>query len=98
MDLEGLLRNTDDYHKPEKCTECGGRMDYKGLGEYKCSDCNHIDYDDYGKVRLFLEKNPGANIIRAEAATGVPQRLIKQMIKEGRFAVGGRRVNDPKGE
>lgn len=98
MDLEGLLKLTDDYNKPEKCSKCGGRMKYTGLGEYKCEGCGIVDYDDYGKVRVFLEKNPGANIVQTEAMTGVPQRLIKQMIKEGKFAISGRRVNDSEGE
>ena len=40
----------------EKCQECGGtRIEYKGVGEYKCEDCGLLMYNDYGKVRLYLE-------------------------------------------
>ena len=45
----------DMYHIPRVCTECGGVMIFKGVGEYHCEECGAVDYDDYGKVRGYIE-------------------------------------------
>lgn len=60
----------DRYHVPNTCPECGGEMVYKGVGEYQCEQCKAVVYDDYGKVRLYVEQHPGATIADTEAATG----------------------------
>ena len=75
-----------DEHKPEYCPSCGAPVTYKGLGEYACDVCHYICYDDYGKVRVYLEKHPGANIVQISTQTGVSKQLIKKMVKENRFA------------
>lgn len=77
----------DQYHTPRVCKECGGVMIFKGVGEYRCEDCGAEDYDDYGKVRRYIEANRGATAAQAEMATGVSQRTIRQMLKEGRLEV-----------
>lgn len=77
----------DDYHVPQICKECGGVMIFKGVGEYQCEKCKAIDYDDYGKVRNYVEKHRGANAAEVEAATHVTQRAIRHMLKEGRLQV-----------
>ncbi len=77
----------DVYHIPRFCTECGGVMVFKGVGEYHCEDCNSVAYDDYGKVRLFLEEKPGANAIEVEEGTGVSQKTIRLMLRESRLQV-----------
>lgn len=77
----------DEYHIPRVCKECGGVMVFKGVGEYRCEECGELEYDDYGKVRLFLEKKPGANAVEVEKETGVPQKSIRQMLKESRLQV-----------
>lgn len=74
-----------DYNIPKACTICGGVMVYKGVGEYQCEDCKELDYDDYGKTRLYIETHKGATTTEIEAATGVKQRTIRAMLKEGRF-------------
>lgn len=75
------------YHIPKFCTECGGVMIFKGVGEYRCEECNRLEYDDYGKVRLFLERNRGATAVEIENATGVKQKTIRLMLKESRLEV-----------
>ena len=50
----------DAYNIPRVCKECGGVMVFKGVGEYRCEDCGVVDYDDYGKVRCYIESNKGA--------------------------------------
>lgn len=96
MNLEGLLRD-NEYKKPYACSKCGGKLTYVGLGEYRCEICRGIEYDDYGKVRIFLERNPGANIVQTQAATGVSQHLIERMIREGKFEAVGL-ISNQKGE
>lgn len=83
----GMLEIPDTYHMPRVCTECGGVMIFKGVGEYHCEDCGKVAYDDYGKVRLYLEKNPGANLMKLEQETGVSQKTIRQMLRESRIQV-----------
>ncbi|MDE7269734.1 MAG: hypothetical protein K2N81_04600 [Acetatifactor sp.] len=77
----------DYYHVPCKCAECGGVMVFKGVGEYHCEDCGAVDYDDYGKVRLYLEDHKGANAVEVESETGVSQKSIRQMLRESRLQV-----------
>lgn len=84
MDSLNLL---DIYHVPRICKDCGGVMVFKGVGEYHCEDCGSVAYDDYGKVRLYLERNPGANAVAIEADTGVSQKSIRLMLKESRLQV-----------
>lgn len=77
----------DDYHIPRTCEKCGGVMIFKGVGEYHCEDCGTVAYDDYGKVRLYIEQHRGATAAEIESAIGVPQRTIRLMLKEGRLEV-----------
>ena len=84
MDIFGAL---DVYHIPRVCKECGGVMIFKGVGEYRCEDCNAVDYDDYGKVRLYIEANRGATAAEIEGAVGVSQRTIRRLLKDGRIEI-----------
>lgn len=77
----------DTYHIPRTCAECGGVMIYKGVGEYRCEDCNRLDFDDYGKVRLYIEQHKGATALEIEAGTGVSQKTIRQMLRESRLQI-----------
>lgn len=84
--MEAFLSN-DKYHIPKVCKHCRGVMVYQGVGEYRCEDCNEIDYDDYGKVRNYIEKHKGATAAQIEAAIGVSQRVIMRLLKDGRLQV-----------
>lgn len=86
--MEGRLRSItlEDNH-PTYCKHCGGVLVYKGLGEYRCELCNERDYDDYGKVRNFLDEHRGANVAEISSATGVTHKSIRTMIKDNRFEV-----------
>lgn len=77
----------DVYHVPRLCKECGGVMVYEGVGEYRCEDCSYLDYDDYGKVRLFIEKHRGATAVEIESYTGVSQRIIRKLLRDGRIEI-----------
>lgn len=87
---ENLVRSLMDmngYNRPVYCQECGGFMIFKGVGEYRCEDCGCLDYDDYGKVRNYLEKHAGATTAEVSDATGVTQKAIREMLKESRLEI-----------
>lgn len=75
------------YNRPTYCDKCGGVMVFKGVGEYRCEKCGYLDYDDYGKVRNYIEKHMGANAAQASKATGVSQKAIREMLKESRLEI-----------
>lgn len=77
----------DDIKRPMICVECGGILVYKGIGEYVCEECGKAEYDDYGKVRNYLEKHRGANVAEISDATGVSHKSIRDMIKDKRFEI-----------
>ncbi len=62
-------------------------MVFKGVGEYQCEGCGAVDYDDYGKVRRYIEEHRGATAAQIEGAIGISQRTIRQMLKDGRIEV-----------
>jgi tRNA(Ile2) C34 agmatinyltransferase TiaS len=73
--------------RPTICADCEGIMIFQGLGQYKCEKCGGIEYDDYGKVREFIEEHPGANVAQISENTGVSRKSINKMIKEERFEI-----------
>lgn len=77
----------DSYNRPANCSVCGGIMLFKGVGEYACEDCKKVEFDDFGKVRLFIESHKGSNAAQIEEGTGVKQRAIRQMLREQRLEV-----------
>lgn len=76
-----------DPSVPTSCKECGGEIEYMGLGSYKCKECGHMMYDDYGKVRNYLDAHKGATQAEVSFETGVSQHKIRQMIKEEKFEI-----------
>lgn len=87
MERINILEGLDVYNRPQICTECGGVMIFKGCGEYRCEKCRHIDYDDYGKVRNYVEKHHGVTAAQAAEATGVKQKTIRTMLRESRLEI-----------
>ncbi len=83
----GNLGSIELYNIPRVCKMCGGVMVFKGVGEYQCEDCEFVDYDDYGKVRMYIEEHRGANAAQIEEAVGVSQRTIRRLLKDGRIEV-----------
>ena len=62
-------------------------MVFKGLGEYRCEDCGELAYDDYGKVRNYIDEHKGATALQVEEATGVTQKVIRRLLRDGRLEV-----------
>lgn len=85
--LKKGLMDLANYNRPTICAECGGIMVFKGVGEYECEDCGGLAYDDYGTVRNYIEKHPGATSAQVSEATGVTQKSIRDMLKEERLEI-----------
>ncbi|MBO4981438.1 MAG: hypothetical protein J6C84_06030 [Lachnospiraceae bacterium] len=82
-----MIDFVDYYHIPATCKICGGVMVFVGVGEYRCEECGAVEYDDYGKVRQYLETHKGATAAEVELGTGVSQRTIRRLLKESRIEV-----------
>ena len=75
--IEENLLATKNIHVPKKCTNCESEeIEYKGLGEYRCSACGNLMYDDFGKVRNYLEEHRGATQNEVSRETGVSTDVI----------------------
>lgn len=85
--MERRFNDGDIYNRPLVCEECGGIMIFKGVGEYQCEKCKHVAYDDYGKVRLYVEKHRGATTAQVSMETGVSQKSIRNMLKENKLEI-----------
>ena len=85
-DVKSFL-DLDVYNRPTTCPKCGGIMIFKGCGEYKCEDCRYVDYDDYGKVRNYVEQHKGVTISQVADITGVKQKTVRTMLKESRLEI-----------
>ena len=78
---EKLKKMMMDIHKPVFCDKCGKAVQYVGLGEYKCPECDFTMYDDYGKVRAYLEANVGATPIEVAKNSGVDKETVLYLLE-----------------
>lgn len=77
-DLKKLAKLFDET--PRICEKCGGVYEYSGAGEYVCKDCGHVAYDDYGKVRKFIDEHGPAPYHVVKKATGVDGKLVREYL------------------
>ena len=54
-----------------------------GTGEYECQRCKKILFDDYGKVRRYLDENGNSSILVLERETGVSKEVLEYLKEEG---------------
>lgn len=80
---EKLLEKT----KPVICGACGGKLAYNGGGAYKCGACDAIEYDDYGKVKKYLDEHGPTPAVYIARATGVNKDLIDMFLKRGKLEI-----------
>lgn len=85
--MDNRLKALEWYNIPRECKKCGGVMVFKGVGEYHCEKCKAVEYDDYGKVRLYIEEHRGATAAEIEQAVGVSQKTIRRLLKDGRIEI-----------
>lgn len=90
MDNDGRQKKTRQLQwemKPTGCSKCGGEVEFRGHGEYRCKVCGNVETDDFGKVKKYLNENgPTPALIIAEN-TGVGIDRINQFLKQGRVEI-----------
>lgn len=65
------------------CKRCNRLFQYNGI-KY-CPRCV-LELDEaFIKVRDYLYKNPGANIVEVSEATGVEEKIILEFLRDGRL-------------
>lgn len=64
---------------PIECEYCGGAVELCSLGVYRCLDCGKENYDDFQKVRRYLEKVGTAPAVVISRNTGVPVKTIEHL-------------------
>ena len=77
-----------DLSEPTKCEKCGSvHIKYNGIGEYECEECRLKMYDDYGKVRNYLEQHPGATATEVSEMVGVTKQKIRRLLKDDKIQI-----------
>ena len=69
--------------KPTICTKCGAYVTFAGRGKYKCSRCDNIEYDDFGKIYKYLSENGSCSPKQISDATGVPMMRVISLVQDG---------------
>lgn len=73
--------------EPIFCKRCHAYYKKVGLGIYKCPECGYEEVDDFGKVRMFLEKNGKSSAPVIAEGTGIPVSKIERFLREGRIEI-----------
>lgn len=77
-----------NLNKPVKCEKCDcENIKYNGIGEYECEECKFVMYDDYGKVRNYIEEHPGATATDVSLAVGVSKEKIRRLLREDKIQI-----------
>ncbi len=66
-----------------KCSICGITFSY--IGKSYCARCALDLEDGYVKARDFLEEHPGARMMDIVKGTEIPEKIVIQLIDEGRL-------------
>lgn len=82
FDIKAILEN-----HPVQCSKCGSSLYYRGSGKYVCSSCENIEYDDFGKVKLYLDEHGISTMAVISEETGVPIKHLNLMLREGRVEI-----------
>ncbi|MBR1440588.1 MAG: hypothetical protein IJ589_05120 [Lachnospiraceae bacterium] len=69
--------------KPTICTKCGAYVMFAGRGKYKCSRCDNIEYDDFGKIYKYLQEHGSCSPKQISDATGVPMMRVIALVQDG---------------
>ncbi len=82
-----VLENVFLANRPISCKKCNGKLFYIGSGKYKCDPCETEYYDDFGKVKEFLEEHGPAPAILIAEHTGVNFELIDLFLRKGKLEI-----------
>ena len=69
------------------CEYCGGELSFLYRGTYQCKSCGKLNYDDYQKVRNYLEENGPKTMVEIEEATGISSRIIGEFLRDEKLQV-----------
>lgn len=73
---------------PKKCSKCGNtRLFYKGVGAYECKSCKNVEYDDYGKIRNYIDKYGITPVATLVLELGIKKEIVEHYIKDGTLMV-----------
>lgn len=72
----------------KNCRVCG-KVFIVQSDESLCRDCLQKEEAERNKVMDYVRDNPGVSIDKTIADTGVPDRLVKRMVLEGKFSSEG---------
>lgn len=81
-DIKFILEN-----RPICCSECKGALFYHGSGKYVCGTCGNVEYDDFGKVKMYLNEHGVSTAVVIAAETGVPINKLNLMLREGQLEI-----------
>ena len=82
-----ILENVFLANRPISCKKCNGKLFYMGSGKYKCDPCETEYYDDFGKVKEFLEEHGPAPALMIAEHTGVNFELIDLFLRKGKLEI-----------
>ena len=71
----------------ETCIKCKKLFHYAGFGTKFCPKCRDEDEKIRARIKEFLRENGMANMYEISVATGVPEKMIKQYLKEGMLEI-----------
>lgn len=69
------------------CSKCHTPMEYMAMGEYKCPNCQNMEYDDYGLIRNYLDEHGPTPAAIIEKDTGVRRAVINDYLRRGRLEI-----------
>ena len=82
-----VLENVFLANRPITCKKCNGKLFYIGSGKYRCHPCEEEYYDDFGKVKEFLEERGSAPAVEIAQYTGVRMELIDLFLRTGKLEI-----------
>ena len=80
-------REKRKINAPWFCNVCGGEMKPLYGGIYECKDCKKQEYDDFGKVRAYIEEHGRQPAIILAQETGVELSTIEMFLRTGRLEI-----------
>ena len=86
-DLEKSIEKALIERKPLRCELCDEKVYYMDSGRYQCRSCNHIMFDDFGKVKAYLEEHGPSHAVAISSATGVSMEIIDVFLRKGRLEI-----------
>lgn len=86
-DDKKVLESVFLANRPRNCKKCKGKLFYVGGGKYKCEVCEEEYYDDFGKVKVFLEENGPSSAVLISEKTGVSREIIGLFLRTGKVEI-----------